>query len=458
MTASINTGDSSPGSPPVGAPFISYAQNFEDILLARVFAGKQSGFYVDIGAYHPEIGSVTKAFYDRGWRGINIEPGSIFAKLAADRHEDINLNLAVSDHTGEVNFIDDPNDPGQSRIASTEALGASPRLVACDTLTNILAAHANGRTPDFIKIDVEGAEAAIVTSTDWRRIRPTLLIIEATDPWTNRLANQSWEQTLLDHGYQPAYFDGVNVFYLPTEHRDLQRHFLLPVNVLDHFVVHNAATAALRHELEISQRTLAQRDAAYRQSRAEQAALAHQVPALTGEIAKYQAFQHRLADHLEWPDAPPTVRTALKLARFLHRWGYQPKPAIIAPPSPPPSEAEPAHPPEPVARNRLKALLFLAYRPFRPILRPIAWRLRSFLVSDIRHDLVHLTHHLNQLQHAVTHLHGLTQEAKIPALAEAQSDQLINLVETALVTLALDAERLAADHRIISNRDDQPSA
>ena len=54
--------------------FVSYAQNFEDVLLHRVFGGQETGFYVDVGAYHPVDGSVTKAFYDLGWSGINLEP------------------------------------------------------------------------------------------------------------------------------------------------------------------------------------------------------------------------------------------------------------------------------------------------------------------------------------------------------------------------------------------------
>ena len=54
--------------------FISYAQNFEDVILRRALKDIEKGFYVDVGAHDPVIDSVTKAFYDLGWRGINIEP------------------------------------------------------------------------------------------------------------------------------------------------------------------------------------------------------------------------------------------------------------------------------------------------------------------------------------------------------------------------------------------------
>ena len=43
-------------------------------MLARVFAGRRTGFYVDVGAADPVNLSVTKWFYDLGWSGLNIEP------------------------------------------------------------------------------------------------------------------------------------------------------------------------------------------------------------------------------------------------------------------------------------------------------------------------------------------------------------------------------------------------
>ena len=77
--------------------FISYAQNCEDVLLNRVFRDKVDGFYIDIGALHPTSDSVTKAFYNRGWCGINIEPIQEYYRVfCQDRSRDINLNIAVN--------------------------------------------------------------------------------------------------------------------------------------------------------------------------------------------------------------------------------------------------------------------------------------------------------------------------------------------------------------------------
>jgi hypothetical protein len=81
---------------PHGEPIVSFSQNAEDVRLWRVFQDVDEGFYVDVGAGDPEEYSVTKLFYDRGWSGINVEPGPAFNKLEVERPRDLNLNLAVA--------------------------------------------------------------------------------------------------------------------------------------------------------------------------------------------------------------------------------------------------------------------------------------------------------------------------------------------------------------------------
>jgi hypothetical protein len=82
---------------------LSYAQNREDVLLARALSSVKNGFYVDVGANDPVHDSVTKHFYDQGWSGINIEASPTwFAKLQEQRPKDLNLNLAASDQTANL--------------------------------------------------------------------------------------------------------------------------------------------------------------------------------------------------------------------------------------------------------------------------------------------------------------------------------------------------------------------
>ena len=88
--------------------FISYAQNFEDVMLWRALKHIEKGFYVDVGAQHPVIDSVSKAFYERGWRGIHIEPVPQYAELLRkDRPDETVLQVALGDAEGtlELNVI-----------------------------------------------------------------------------------------------------------------------------------------------------------------------------------------------------------------------------------------------------------------------------------------------------------------------------------------------------------------
>jgi hypothetical protein len=80
---------------------ISYAQNREDVLLWRALHDVENGFYIDVGAQDPTHHSVTRAFYDRGWCGVNIEPAAgCFQKLCAERPRDLTLQVALGNREG----------------------------------------------------------------------------------------------------------------------------------------------------------------------------------------------------------------------------------------------------------------------------------------------------------------------------------------------------------------------
>jgi hypothetical protein len=90
--------------------FKSYSQNFEDVMLWRALGHVENGFYIDVGSYDPVEHSVTKAFYDRGWSGINIEPvSSRLAKFKVQRPDDINLELLISDEDRSIEFYEMKN-------------------------------------------------------------------------------------------------------------------------------------------------------------------------------------------------------------------------------------------------------------------------------------------------------------------------------------------------------------
>ena len=220
---------------------VSYAQNFEDVLLARAFAGISSGFYVDVGAWHPTIDSVTRHFYDAGWSGINIEPNpKYYEKLVLERTRDVNLNCAISDAPEERPFFVF-DDTGTSTFDQTFSDHFSSRFpvrqitVHTRTLNDVLGKVSSEIT--FLKIDVEGWERQVIRSLDWTRFRPIVVLVEAVDQMGNPTWH-SWEDLLLRERYEFAYFDGLNRFYVAHERSDLIHLLSTPPNVFDNFVLH----------------------------------------------------------------------------------------------------------------------------------------------------------------------------------------------------------------------------
>lgn len=407
--------------------FVSYAQNCEDVLLHRVFGGQETGFYVDVGAYHPVTGSTTKAFYDQGWSGINIEPGSVFAELAAARPRDVNLQMAVLDRAGEAAFVENAADRGASCVA-LEANGCGAgRMVPCDTLEAIVRDHSGGRPVDFVKLDAEGSEAAIVRSTDWRRLRPRVLLVEATLPWSSMLVNQEWEPELLGQGYVRAYFDGINCFYVPEEEVPaLLRHFQVPVNVLDRVEHHDTImlrSAAADHRQE-AVRVAAERDAtgvALDALRAEHDSIQAVLDDRQKEAARLAADRDVLRtaaaaqkaelgalvaarDALHAATDAQQRETALIAAERDH-WRAEASQLAVAisnletrpPPPLPEPEPQPAPPPPlvrtppPGARTAARRMALAAYKLVRPAIRPLVWRLRGFMIGGLTEQLRQLS-------------------------------------------------------------------
>jgi FkbM family methyltransferase len=245
-------------------PRISYAQNHEDILIDRLFRG-EVGTYMDIGACHPVLDSNTWFFYERGWRGVNFEPSaSSFRLFLEKRPEDLNLNLAASDSDGELTFyeVDDHDINGTSTLSAEIARGYSRRgLEVSETKVPVrtvrgLVEENNIDPPDFLSIDVESFEYQVIQGIDLENWRPKLIVVESTLPGSTEPNYQSWEPTLLGHGYRFMAFNGLNRFYLRDDLEPLARHFETPVNVFDGYrpyaqVRAEAATEELRGELDL---------------------------------------------------------------------------------------------------------------------------------------------------------------------------------------------------------------
>jgi FkbM family methyltransferase len=200
----------------------------EDVHLWLALGGKRDGTYIDIGGGHPIAGSVSFWFYERGWRGIVVEPQDKLATLHRRiRSRDALVQAAVGRDAVEVEFYQVDRLHALSttvkRNADAAAVhGASHRTlrVPSVSLAELCRRHAMTAV-DFLKIDVEGAEREVIEGGDWRHCRPAIVVVEAITPDSNEPAWHAWEPMLLSHGYRFALFDTLNRFYVADERRDV---------------------------------------------------------------------------------------------------------------------------------------------------------------------------------------------------------------------------------------------
>lgn len=234
---------------------ISYAQNAEDVVLARLFADRDAGRYVDIGAGDPTEASVTRHFYDRGWTGVNVEPlPDKAAELRRARPRDLTREVAVGAKPGRATLHAVTSAWGWSTLddhlarAYREDHGWEVAEVEVEvvTLADLLDEHPG--PVDFLKIDVEGGEPDVVAGGDWSRHRPRVVVVEATEPGTPDPSHEGWEPVLLGAGYRCALFDGLNRFYAQADDAEAMAALSTPANVFDRFERHDVVRQ--REELD----------------------------------------------------------------------------------------------------------------------------------------------------------------------------------------------------------------
>lgn len=169
----------------------TFAQHGDDLIVLCLFhsLGIEHPSFIDIGAHHPLNISNTALLYQRGSRGINVEPNPhLFAEFQKQRPRDVNLNIGVAPTAGTLTFymIDDYSGRNTFSRETAEAFVAqNPQFSISKTaeipvlpLNEIVSQNAAGVFPDFLTIDVEGLDLPIIEAADFSRSKPKIICIE----------------------------------------------------------------------------------------------------------------------------------------------------------------------------------------------------------------------------------------------------------------------------------------
>lgn len=215
------------GFDPNMKPQLCFAQDGEDLILDRMLETQKNGFYVDVGAHHPLRFSNTYLFYQRGWRGINIdaEPGSmrLFNKF---RPNDINIESGVSDKAGYMTYYRF-NEPALNTFNEMEARLKNrlpyriiqERTILVRRLDEILLENLGQyQQIDFLSVDVEGMDCEVLKSNDWSKFRPRFILVETLRTDLMNLSKCPVVQFLKGKGYKAVakaynttFFERLNI-------------------------------------------------------------------------------------------------------------------------------------------------------------------------------------------------------------------------------------------------------
>lgn len=229
-------------------PLISYAQNFEDVILWRAFSNIRKGFYIDVGAHHPTNDSVSRIFHEKGWRGIHVDASiSAVNSVRKERPGDKVIHAAIGETSGPVSFFSIDNegasmgistcDPDLANSYRDKGLQVIEQVVPGLTIDSLLE-QSDAPEVHWLKIDIEGFEAKAIYGWTNLTVKPWVVIVESTTPQTQIKCYQEWEPKLLDKGYEFVYFDGLNRFYLSKAQAELKNKFTYPPCYFDNFITY----------------------------------------------------------------------------------------------------------------------------------------------------------------------------------------------------------------------------
>lgn len=177
------------------AVHFSYSHYGEDLIVLHLFRrlvrSDGGGVYVDVGAFDPFLFSNTLLLHQHGWRGVNIDPNpECVRKFARARPADRNVCAAVADAARPMVYLEYPTGgtnrlvaAGEERLANVAGEEPTRRTpVTTATLTRLLEDHLwPGAVVDFLNVDCEGEDLAVLRGFDWERWPPRVLAVEAYD-------------------------------------------------------------------------------------------------------------------------------------------------------------------------------------------------------------------------------------------------------------------------------------
>jgi FkbM family methyltransferase len=195
-----------------------HSQFAEDVTLDRLFKKQKSGFFVDVGCYHPIKFNNTYKLYKRGWRGVNIDIDSIkILGFKVVRMRDENVCCAISNNPGELTLYTNGIYSLTTSISpefTSQREGYHERKTHSKKLSEVLdSSRFSGKNIDFLSIDVEGADLEVLKSLDFERYKPQVVAVESHQMTIDEVLNDEIFLFLSNLGYKMIGWNGLTLIF-----------------------------------------------------------------------------------------------------------------------------------------------------------------------------------------------------------------------------------------------------
>lgn len=274
--------------------FTSYAPDFEDVTLWRALAPLVDGVYVDIDTASPTAGSVSRAFQERGWKGVHVIADSS-ALAGMDRARD--ADLVIEARIGSPAPVAPQAGPAVLSIApsivSTEDDAGPDRLPgnAAPILTlDALFARIGAATIHWMRLVLQDDANAVFDGWRDSASRPWILLVKHGDAACATGQSPDWEPYLIAKGYRHACSDGSNRYYV------LAAHSLLAQRLKGMHALEQAADPAGERAVHALQRKLFDAQAALLSSEERTAKAELELRSAFAEAQQVAVLQRQLHD------------------------------------------------------------------------------------------------------------------------------------------------------------------
>lgn len=199
----------------------SYSQVGQDLTLLPILSKVGKGFFVESGAAEGEAGSNTLMYEQHyNWTGLLIEPNPLAVSAIKSHHRRAYLYegcLSPTDHAMNISMVTEKRIQ-HTQIGKVTSEGQGSIEVKAQPLQALLE-KIDQKTVDFWSLDIEGAEGAVLTNTDFSKIEVGVMLIEM-DKHDDANEKVIWD-VMRKEGF-------VNIGYTNCKHGVLDRIFVNP--------------------------------------------------------------------------------------------------------------------------------------------------------------------------------------------------------------------------------------